>query len=654
MRLNYIKLENFRQFKNLNLEFAKERDKNITIIMGDNGAGKTTLAQAFFWCFYGETSFKTKELVNIVELEKKSIGEKLRVKVELSFDYNAMEYFLVRETEYIKKDSNRFNNIQETKVYMSKKNKNGEMEKVNFEKEIRKILPKELSKYFFFDGERIEKMSKDIQDERHAEDFSEAVKGLLGLNGMISAIKHLKSKKIRNNVIKKYNEKISLINDSEISQMSQELNICIDEIESIDEELKELIKDKEKNFQMRDICIKELQTLELSKNLQKKRDEYEKKINEKKNYQEEKILNMFRVFHKEEIREFLYENLVKDALKELENYQIKDSIPGLNSKILNFLLKEHKCICGRKIEENSNEYNNIYKLLNNLSKNSKDLKISNFKSQLLTKLDKKIKLLAEIKEYNNDISILEDEILDLEQEIYDIDEKLSDKNLGEKINELNKNKKDSELNINKIEEEEAIKREKKGEREAKRKELEVELKKISEKNKESERIILYKEYAESIYEFLCKKLEEKERIIRNELQETINQIFKEIFNGELSLEIGEKYNVYVTAKNYETETSTAQSIAVIFAFISGIIKLARKYQKEKENISEPYPLVMDAPLSAFDKYRICTICNVLPNIAEQVVIFIKDTDGDIAKENLKNKIGKFYTLNKINDFYTTI
>ena len=40
--------------------------------------------------------------------------------------------------------------------------------------------------------------------------------------------------------------------------------------------------------------------------------------------------------------------------------------------------------------------------------------------------------------------------------------------------------------------------------------------------------------------------------------------------------------------------------------------------------SEPYPLVMDAPLSAFDKRRIKAVCESLPKTAEQVIIFIKD------------------------------
>jgi DNA sulfur modification protein DndD len=67
-------------------------------------------------------------------------------------------------------------------------------------------------------------------------------------------------------------------------------------------------------------------------------------------------------------------------------------------------------------------------------------------------------------------------------------------------------------------------------------------------------------------------------------------------------------------------------------------------------VSEPYPLVMDAPLSAFDKTRIKTVCETLPVVAEQVIIFIKDTDGDLAEENLGSRVGQRYVFDKKNEF----
>ena len=66
------------------------------------------------------------------------------------------------------------------------------------------------------------------------------------------------------------------------------------------------------------------------------------------------------------------------------------------------------------------------------------------------------------------------------------------------------------------------------------------------------------------------------------------------------------------------------------------------------NTSGEYPLVMDAPLSSFDKKRIKNICEVIPGIAKQVIIFIKDTDGDIAQDYMMDKVGITYKIRMSN------
>ena len=68
--------------------------------------------------------------------------------------------------------------------------------------------------------------------------------------------------------------------------------------------------------------------------------------------------------------------------------------------------------------------------------------------------------------------------------------------------------------------------------------------------------------------------------------------------------------------------------------------------------SEPYPLVMDAPLSALDKRRIKTVCEALPETAEQVIIFIKDTDGELAEDYMGNRIGSRHQFDKKNEVET--
>ena len=54
MYINKVKLENFRNYENQEIEF----DKNVNIIYGDNAQGKTNILESIFICSLGK-SFRT-------------------------------------------------------------------------------------------------------------------------------------------------------------------------------------------------------------------------------------------------------------------------------------------------------------------------------------------------------------------------------------------------------------------------------------------------------------------------------------------------------------------------------------------------------------------------------------------------------------------
>ena len=162
-----------------------------------------------------------------------------------------------------------------------------------------------------------------------------------------------------------------------------------------------------------------------------------------------------------------------------------------------------------------------------------------------------------------------------------------------------------------------------------------------------------------MYNYLSELYSKKESEVRNKLQENINKIFKTIYDGKLSVLIDERYNIKIVADDFvgykgTIETSTAQSMSVIFAFITGVIKMAKENNEEADSEmkleSEAYPLVMDAPLSAFDKKRVSNVCESIPKIAEQVIMFSFDKDAEIAKKNMGANLGKFYEFIKNDEF----
>ena len=165
MLLKSIKLKNFRQFKGEQppILFSTDPERNVTVIMGENDSGKTTLAQAFTWCLYGDTDFEDKSMLCTAVANNMLPNEKEPVRVELDLIHSDIDYSIIREQCYSKDGNGNMRKPGQGVFTMAYKNKDGQREFVrDLDTEIRmkEILPKELSKYFFFDGERIRKMGK--------------------------------------------------------------------------------------------------------------------------------------------------------------------------------------------------------------------------------------------------------------------------------------------------------------------------------------------------------------------------------------------------------------------------------------------------------------------------------------------------------------
>ena len=254
-----------------------------------------------------------------------------------------------------------------------------------------------------------------------------------------------------------------------------------------------------------------------------------------------------------------------------------------------------------------------------------------------------------------------DEIALKTDELNTIEQKLSGGDVRDKVRAINNEIQICNGVINKSRKERDELNQEKGRLEGELSRADTARKKLTLLDESNKRTQLYLTCAERIYKELNEVYKNSEEKVRIQLQNTINDIFKRIYEGGLSLTIDEKYHISVQANDFEgdVETSTAQSNSVIFAFITGIIKMARDNRNATDEdakllSSEPYPLVMDAPLSSFDKRRIKTVCEALPETAEQVIIFIKDTDGDLAEKYMGDKIGSRHHFEKKNEFETML
>jgi exonuclease SbcC len=88
MRIDRLRLQNFRQHENTEIEFGP----GLTGIIGPNGAGKTTLLEAIAWAMYGMPAARGSRET----LRRRGASPKSRVAVEVDFTLGAHRYRVVR------------------------------------------------------------------------------------------------------------------------------------------------------------------------------------------------------------------------------------------------------------------------------------------------------------------------------------------------------------------------------------------------------------------------------------------------------------------------------------------------------------------------------------------------------------------------------
>ena len=208
MLIKSIELFNFRQFKDkVKIEFACDKEKNVTVVMGDNGTGKTTLAQAFLWVLYGYTDFKEKRVLNKVAQEEALPNDEITTRVDLNIELDGIDYKITRKQLFIKKNTRIQDQQAKLEISYEENLKTKYIKSSDCIYFVKDILPEQLSKFFIFSGERIDNMSLEIQKGRSKE-FGDTVRNLVGLNTIMNALNHLGDRGGTTTVLGRYEKKI--------------------------------------------------------------------------------------------------------------------------------------------------------------------------------------------------------------------------------------------------------------------------------------------------------------------------------------------------------------------------------------------------------------------------------------------------------------
>lgn len=637
MILNRITLYNFRQFEGKQtIEFSTDPEKNVTIVKGENGSGKTTLLQAFMWCLYEKLALPNEDSILTTEIfNDMRVNEKEDVWVEINFTHKTREYILKRCYSLEKTQNNELKRINKKVIFQYKLR--GKLKDIP-PNELENIIPQDLSTYFFFDGERIENLSKSNNKGRR--DLSLAVRNMLGLDSISNAIKH--TQKVLDNLDNDYdgntNDSITKKKDELIAEknklknMKKEKQDLEDEIEAINDRLEKVTEelkafDDLKGYEkQRETLRKSLETLNIS--IQETKNDI-KKINRDgfPNFLADKIVNIF----KDKIH-------VKDIADK--------GIDGIDGAAIDCLINRGYCICGKEIKAGTKEFDCLIKQKEYQPPASLGVILNQFKEETDKNHDKS-------KEFKDRIydkfKILELNILnseDINNELDDISKKLLKlshaKELENRRKELTEDDKKKSISLE-------LNKQDISKTENQIANIENDINRLTLNDEKNKIISERKEYVKEVIESLTTFYNAREVKVRSSLNEKVNEIFKNLISSKHVIKMEEDYTFSVVDIDGDISTSQGQDVLTSFAFISGIIALAKE-KHDDIDINEPYPLIMDAPFAKLSKVHRKNVAIVLPDIAEQFILFTVDSqfEGEIEK-NLCNRIGKEYELIPITD-----
>jgi len=665
MLLKSLKIQNFRQFiGEQEIDFAYDDDKKITVILGKNTSGKTTLIKSFKWILYGVSDFETEDLINIPVASNMEPGDKEKVKGEIELKHKNTWYIIRREQDYFMTNSGDVK-PENTRLIIQYKTEEGKYDFLRTSDHIdtiNKILPEDLSDYFFFHGEQVKEIGANRRDGK--KNITEAVESILGLEVINSAIKHLSGGpkisvigKLKNQIDTsdneelEYNKKLLAEKEEALENIQREISDYQNTIEFLEQEIDEL------NDKIRDN--------KPTRNLKNRINDNEIQIKEKIEKKSEKINKITDLISQKSPMYFM-QPLLSRSINLLNNFEgFEESIPEMHANSINYILNNRKtCICGTKIEEGSEAFKNLIEFKRYLPPESigtvvrlflKDVRYNSTDGQEF--YEDVITLIREVRFLNEEIKELESQNAKLSQEIENKpDVGVLEKEVNSKSEKLQSRKKKLEQKISE-----------KGKLERDLEEIDKEIKKLA-KNSEKNRFTLHcLDYAKSInarFEEHYNKLESK---TRKKLEERTNEIFNKIYHGERNIKLKNNYEYYletpeITSAALQDKADKSEGLKTVasFSFIAGIVSLAREkiYNQKSDEVEgyepEPYPLVMDAPFSDTDEEHIKNISEVIPEVAEQTIMIIMEKDWKYAKDVLRNEVNKLYDMEKRSETKTFI
>lgn len=660
MLLKKICYNNFRPFIGrqeiiLENDTAKD-DANVTVILGENTFGKSTFVLSFIWCLYGESRFdRPSDILNKKIEGRMRFGQQEKAWVEIEFEDDDRHYYVKRTQLFTMGNNGKLisNGTEATLTYVTPNGETVTLGKYQNEVNdaIRAILPKDLSSFFFFEGEKDNAISK--------KDLGKSVRTLLGLEAFENMRKHLygsqsQSAPYSGSVMGIYLSKQNDESDRR-AQAEYDKKVRAQEdllkIQTRIDEIRQNIAAYERQI---DQINEMLRQAAPSKELQKRRDAIKKELAEQEEALKKNNKRLLTLFSRDSMSLFVVPFLDRAAQRLREMDVADKGIKGIEVSAIHELLCRGVCLCGTDLKPGTFAYKSVEKYIDFIPPKSVGTLVRDMLETIDANEEKSKDFISAFEGIYRDIQANKVRIDELEREdkekfaeiakIGNVDTSNAEQNLYDHKRKIVELRDELERRL--------------GEEGRKKTEIETaenNFNMLKSKSDKAKKFNLYYRYAEALYNWVNENYTKKEDEMRARLSAYIAELFNNMYSGQREIVIDEQYNITAISKEGNTALTGGLRVIAYFAFVGGLVRLAYEVMQEREKeadaqaLGERYPLVLDAAFSHADETHTKNIARELANAAHQLIFAVMPKDWQYAKEGLAGKVCRIYELRKIDE-----
>ena len=351
MKLIRAKFQNFRLLRDLRLDFSISDDKKLTVIRASNESGKTTILNALQWALYGEDALPNKgkgHRLFPVDWDVPD-GRAIPISVQVDFEAERSQYRLIRSVEETT-DGHK----QNSKVELFEMTDTGTVPIHPPEAQIaRLLLPSNLREVFFTDGDRALNFIESDSPIDKRKQVENAIRSLLELDVIESALEHLKKTVSRLN-----KDSRNIGSDIELTEIVTELEKITKKVELLENERDDAKQQFDRVNQSLEKIAKDIEAALLKgdqEELNYKLKKAEVELQNVRNQEEKLISEHSQLFRKPPLFRELLTPVLEQSFEKLNELRDQGKLPSPTIPVLTERLTGLTCICGESLEQHSKD-----------------------------------------------------------------------------------------------------------------------------------------------------------------------------------------------------------------------------------------------------------------------------------------------------------